>query len=134
MTYVTLSPIGTRDLYEGSENVLDRISLHGFPSVDLYEDNANLYADVELPGYTKDQIKITVHEDVLTIEGERKANRANGHRTLYSERTYGPFSRSFTLPVEVDTTKVEAKYTNGILQVTMPKSNPRNIEKTIEIK
>lgn len=142
MTYVRVSPTTGRSLFEDSfDSIVYRIAndvrnttFSDFPRVDVYEDDTHLYADVELPGYTKDEVKITIHNDVLTIKGERKGKRDNGYRYVHTERVYGSFSRSFALPVEVESARVQAEYTNGVLRIVMPKSKPRDIERTIEIK
>lgn len=141
MTYLTYSPIDEIERLEhGLRNVLDHFPAtwewknNAVPAIDVYEDSTNLYTDMELPGLSKDDVKITIHNGVLTIKGERRDARENNRRYLHTERTNGTFSRSFTLPVEVDVNKVDANFTNGILHITMPKSNPRDIERTIEIR
>jgi len=131
-----------RSLFEdGFDSIVDRIAndvrsttFSDLPRVDVYEDNTHLYADVELPGYSKDDVRITIHNNVLTIKGDRKGNRGNGYRYVHTERVRGSFSRSLALPVEVDAAKVEAEYANGVLHIVMPKSNVRDVERTIEIK
>jgi HSP20 family protein len=87
---------------------------------------------VEVPGVTKDDVKITVQNDVLTIKGEKKDEKeskgANYHRV---ERSFGSFQRSFVLPATVQSAKVDAKYNNGILVITLPKAEeakPKEIE------
>ena len=101
------------------------------PPVDVQETADAYLFHAELPGLTKDDINITLENNVLRLSGERKlekdANKENYHRV---ERTYGTFTRSFTLPTQVDADKVQAAFENGILTVTVPKAEqakPRKI-------
>ena len=94
-----------------------------WPPVDIYEnDRHELVIKAELPDMKRDDIKLVVDNNVLTISGEKTSDSEmkdeNCHRV---ERTYGQFSRSFSLPNTVDTTKVNAEYKNGVLTVTLPK-------------
>jgi HSP20 family protein len=101
------------------------------PPVDVQE-NADAYLFyAELPGMTKDDINITLENNVLRLSGERKlekdATKENYHRV---ERTYGTFTRTFSLPTQVDAENVQAAFENGILTVTVPKAEqakPRKI-------
>jgi HSP20 family protein len=102
------------------------------PAVDIREDKDAYLVEVELPGLTKDDVKITMENNILTIQGEKEnekeEKRGDYHR---SERVYGSFQRSFTLPSSVKNDKIEAQYTNGILTVTLPKveeAKPKAIE------
>ncbi len=102
------------------------------PPVEIREREDAYTVEVELPGLTKDDVKITMENDILTIRGEKnqesEEKRGNYPR---SERVYGSFLRSFTLPSSVKNDKIEAQYKNGILTVTLPKveeSKPRTIE------
>ncbi len=106
------------------------------PRVDVTEDNGNLYVIAEVPGVDKNDIKINLVGDVLTISGEKKSEvideKKNYHRT---ERRYGSFTRSFTLPSEVVIDKISAEYKEGVLNITLPKTEEAKIvEKQIEIK
>ncbi len=101
------------------------------PAVDIEEtgDSLNLY--VEIPGLTKDDVQLTLENNVLTISGERTFDQerkgSNYHRV---ERAYGKFSRAFSLPTNVDAEKVKASFEHGILAVTLPKTDaakPRRI-------
>ncbi len=88
----------------------------------------------EFPGMRAEDINVTVENNVLTVAGERKYEREEGGEqgeVHLFERRYGRFERSFTLPRRVDTGKVDASYDNGVLTVTLPKSEaakPRRIE------
>jgi HSP20 family protein len=95
------------------------------PPVDIIEDKNGIVVKAEAPGLEKDNFKIAVEDNVLTISGEKKVEFEEGdkeHSLHRTERVYGQFSRSFTLPRGVDTSKVKAKYRNGVLEVTLPKS------------
>jgi len=93
------------------------------PALDLREDKDNLVAVLEVPGMKKEDIEVSVHEGVLSISGERKreveTEEAGVHR---SERTYGRFQRTLTLPKPIKVTDIKAGYKDGILTVTMPKT------------
>ena len=98
------------------------------PALDLYQNNDNVVAQVELPGMRKEEIEISLHDGTLTISGERKLEAPG--KAERSERFVGKFRRSVTLPVRVDAGKVSASYRDGILTVTLPKAEeakPRQI-------
>jgi HSP20 family protein len=102
------------------------------PAVDIAEHENDYVVKVELPGVSKDDVKITMQENILTIHGEKRQEKetkdSNFHRV---ERSYGSFQRSFTLPTTVKSEKIEASYNDGILAVTLPKaeeSKPKQIE------
>ncbi|MFQ5526208.1 MAG: Hsp20/alpha crystallin family protein [Thermoanaerobaculia bacterium] len=102
------------------------------PAVDVRESDDAFVFTAELPGLAKEDVAITLEENVLTLTGERKfENEETKNEFRRIERSYGRFTRSFTLPHEVDSEKVEAKYGEGILTVTIPKAEktkPRKIE------
>jgi HSP20 family protein len=105
------------------------------PALDLYQNNDNVVAVVELPGMRKEDIEISLHEGMLTISGERKTESMNGEKAERSERYVGKFRRSITLPARVDTNKVSATYRDGILTVTLPKAEeakPKQIQVSAE--
>ena len=93
------------------------------PQLDLSETEKSVEVIVELPGVEEDAIDVTVTDDVLSIRGEKKAEKETEEKDYHMiERSYGAFHRSLTLPCEVEADKVEASFNNGILQITMPKS------------
>jgi HSP20 family protein len=102
------------------------------PALDLYEDNDNLVVQAELPGMKKEDIELSLHDNAITVSGERKNEKKyEGGRTSREERFFGRFTRSITLPKQVDSGKVKASYKDGILTVTLPKAEeakPRQIE------
>lgn len=103
------------------------------PAVDIYETEAkDLVVKAELPDMKRENIKVTVENDVLTIEGERMINRDQARDQYHRvERSHGAFRRSFSLPVSVDAGRVSAAYQDGVLTVTLPRreeAKPRQIQ------
>jgi HSP20 family protein len=99
-------------------------------AVDVYQDKDQFTVVVELPGLKKEEIEISLHDDTLTISGERKREESSEQEFL-TERSYGKFQRSLTLPSAVDAEAVKANYKNGLLQVVLPKAEqtkPKQIE------
>lgn len=93
------------------------------PSCELTEDKDSYTAKFEIPGVSKDQIKVELHDNQLTVRAERKSEKKD-EKKHYSEFSYGSFLRSFSLPTPVSDEKVNAAYENGILTVTVAKSAP----------
>lgn len=101
------------------------------PALDLYHNNDNVVALVELPGMRKEDIEISLHDGTLTIGGERKEEPNQEEGALRTERFTGKFRRSVTLPARVDANKVSATYKDGILTVSLPKAEeakPKQIQ------
>jgi HSP20 family protein len=102
------------------------------PALDLTEDKENVYVRLELPGFQRSDLDISLHEGVLNVSGERKAEpREDTVETYRAERFFGRFHRSVSLPKPVKTDKVKAQYRDGILTVTLPKTEevrPKQIE------
>jgi HSP20 family protein len=102
----------------------------GLP-LNVWADDHNLYAEVDLPDADPGKLDVTVTEgNQLTIAGERAAPDVKGAVWVRQERPFGRFTRAVTLPVLVDADKVEARYENGVLKLTLPKSEaakPRKI-------
>ena len=92
------------------------------PSVDIYENKDHIVLEAELPGMNRDDFELSVENNVITLRGERqfekKDDTDNYHRV---ERSYGSFTRSFTLPQTVSADGATAEYRNGVLRVTLPK-------------
>lgn len=103
------------------------------PSVDVLEDKNNVIVRAEVPGMHKEDIEISLHEGVLSLTGERKAENGNTEngQVYRTERFYGRFHRTITLPKPVANDKVKAQYKEGLLTITLPKTEeakPRQIE------
>ncbi|SKA12379.1 HSP20 family protein [Enhydrobacter aerosaccus] len=104
------------------------------PQVEVKENDKHYTVMVELPGLDEKDVKATVEGDVLTISGEKKVERTD-EKTHYSERSYGSFTRSFTLPNDADRNNVAAHFVKGVLTVEIPKTaNAPQQGKQIEIK
>jgi HSP20 family protein len=102
--------------------------------VDIYETDKSIVLKVELPGLSKEDINKEIKDDNLILRGERKFEKdireENYHRI---ERSYGKFSRSFSLPSTIDRNKVDATFKDGVLEITIPKAEETK-PKQIEIK
>lgn len=93
------------------------------PLVDIAEDEKEYVIKAEVPEMKKEDIKISVQDDVLSISGERKYEKEEkGKKYHRVERAYGSFMRSFTLPEDADGSKVNAEYRDGVLKINLPKS------------
>jgi len=117
------------------------------PSVDIFESKDHIVLEAELPGISPDDVNISIENNVLTIHGERRFEKQDDSENFHRmERSYGSFTRSFTLPPTVSSEDVSANFDNGILRVELAKreeAKPRRIEikagsgsqpKTIEAK
>lgn len=106
-----------------------------YPAIDILETEKEYEVQAELPGVEKGDIDIQINNRVLTIKGEKKCEKRSEEkgRRLF-ERTYGSFERSFSLPENADESQIGAKYENGILRLTIPKSPEIESKKKIEIK
>lgn len=106
------------------------------PAVDVAELENEYIVNVELPGVSKEDVKITLESNILTIRGEKKEEKetkGNNYRRL--ERSYGSFQRSFKLPTTVKSDKIDAVYKDGLLTITLPKeeeAKPRQIEVKVQ--
>ena len=105
------------------------------PSVDVSETEGEYQIKAEIPDVKKEDVKVTLEDGVLTIQGERKQEKeVKGKRYHRVERSYGRFARSFTLPDVIDEEKVKAEFKDGILNLALPKSEkakPKAIEVTV---
>lgn len=91
------------------------------PNVEVSENDKLYSVAVELPGIDEKDTKVTVEDNVLTISGEKKVERTDD-KTHYSERSYGSFMRSFTLPADADEKAVTARFAKGVLSIEIPKT------------
>ncbi len=101
--------------------------MEGEPQVrlDLSEDDKNFFVKAEIPGVNKDDIKVSVDGNQVSVSAEvrKEKEEKQGARLIRSERYYGSVSRSFTLDENVDQSAAQAKYENGVLQLTLPKKH-----------
>ncbi len=105
------------------------------PRIDISEDEKSILIDAEVPGVPKENLKITLQDNILTIEGEKKKSNVEKEKNFYrEERSFGKFKRSFTLPIEVDSENVDAKFSDGNLEIKLNKLAPKvEKEKVIEL-
>jgi HSP20 family protein len=109
---------------------------HWMPPVDVIEERDTIRLVAELPGVKPEDVKISLENNVLTLQGEkRKEEEREDDKGYRFERTYGMFERSFTLPATIDGNKIVAKFESGLLTVLLPKveaAKPRQITVKIE--
>jgi len=102
------------------------------PRVNIEESEDSFEITADLPGMNKDDIKVEVRDHTLTIRGERKLEEEKKNKNFHLfERCYGEFSRTFTLPENADTDKIEAEFENGVLRLNIPKveeAKPKEIK------
>jgi len=102
------------------------------PPVDVYEDEHSLILKLEVPGVNEEDLNVSVENDILTVQGERKFEKEEKEENFHRiERRYGSFTRTFKLPNTVDAEKVDASYEKGILKITLAKraeAKPRQIK------
>lgn len=130
-----LSTIFGRPLTSSNSESKEAISVTQWsPLVDITEDDKEYLVKAEIPEMKKEDIKINVHDDVLTLSGERKYEKEEkGKKYHRVERAYGSFLRSFTLPEDADGSKISAEYKDGMLKLHLPKSEQAK-KKAIEVK
>jgi len=135
MTLVRWDPFRElKDMSERLNRVFSRPSLRNsgkenltvadwMPTVDISETEGEYLIKAELPEVRKEDVKVTVENGVLTLQGERRQEKEEkGKRFHRVERSYGSFVRSFTLPESVDESSVKAEYKDGVLNLHLPKS------------
>ena len=104
------------------------------PTADVLETKDDIQVTLEMPGLRPDEVEVSLEDNVLTVSGEKKEERSRENqeqRWHLTERRYGRFSRSFVLPKEVEQDRIQAIFENGVLNVTIPKSEkvkPRRID------
>jgi HSP20 family protein len=100
------------------------------PKVDFFEKDGNYHLTAEVPGMSKDDISVSIHEGLVTVSGKKESSKEEKENNYYMKETqYGSFSRSFRLPGEVDEEKVDATYKDGVLTVAMPKKEDSKSKK-----
>lgn len=104
------------------------------PSVDISESTEEYVIKAELPGVNKEDVKVAIEDGVVRIQGERKQEKEEKDKKFHRvERSYGSFMRTFALPVNIDETKVQAQFKDGVLAVRLPKS-PIARPKALDVK
>ena len=105
------------------------------PQVEVLQNNGQFIVRADLPGLTKDDIKVELTENMLTISGERKEEKEEKREGFYrSERSYGNFYRQLPLPEGAMTEKAEATFTNGVLEVSIPAPKAEPTTRKLEVK
>ena len=131
-TFLDDLPERMRQMFEGTlafEPLTEPIGW--FPAMEIVEKDDALLVTAELPGVKKDDVDITLEEGILTIRGEKKeeiTKDEKDNKFHMWERKYGSFQRSFTLPNEVEAEKIAAKFDNGILTLTLPKTEKAKVQ------
>ncbi|MEZ0361923.1 MAG: Hsp20/alpha crystallin family protein [Hydrogenobacter sp.] len=104
------------------------------PAVEMYETDNEIVVKAELPGVKKENIEVSIKDNVLQIKGEKKEEREEKTEALHRvERVYGKFERVLTLPAEVKAEQVKAEFKDGVLEIRLPKAEVSK-ERKIEIK
>ncbi len=105
------------------------------PVVDIYEEGDDVVVKAEMPGIKKEDVEVSLTDDTITISGEKKKEEEVERKNYYRlERSYGSFTRSFRLPVEVQSDKAKAKFKNGVLEIRIPKTEEaRKREKKVKV-
>lgn len=104
------------------------------PKVDIIENENSYELQLAVPGLNKEDFNIEVKDNFPTVSGERKFSEEKKDRNYHSiETQFGAFSRSFSLPENVNTSKINAKYNNGILELVIPKDEKKELKTTIKV-
>jgi len=122
--------LSLRDLFDTAFPANGFAAASRFPALDIHESGENITVSLEVPGLKKEDFEISLDDGQLTVSGERKVEVREGETTLRSERAQGRFSRTVRLNTPVKADAVSATYTDGVLVVTLPKSEeakPRKI-------
>ena len=110
----------------------------GAPAIDFTEDESAYHLTAELPGLSEKDINLSLSDDMLTISGEKREEKQEAEKEKnyhYTERRFGSFRRVIQLPTHIDRDKIEANFRNGVLNVTLPKSqDAKQRQRKIEIK
>lgn len=105
------------------------------PRVDVTETDRKIKVTAELPGLSMEDVDVSLERNMLTIRGEKKQEREQrAHNYLRSERSYGSFTRSIPLPAQVSPDEIDAVFRNGVLTVTLPKTEKPEPRKRITVR
>jgi HSP20 family protein len=105
----------------------------GYPSVDIFEDKNKVVVKAEIPGVDKEDLDVNVTEDAIVISGEKKKEEKVEEKDYYRyERSYGSFHRSLPLPAGVQSDKAKARFKDGVLEITVPKT-PEAKKKEVKV-
>lgn len=126
-----LDTIWSGGFTQTGRELMDRM----YPNVDIVETETGYVITADLPGLSKEDVKVHVENGVLTISGEKKTEveKRDKNRYYHFERSYGKFSRAFSLPDHVDSVNIDARFNNGVLEVSLKKTEEAK-PKAIEVK
>ena len=124
--------------YHFNSNINESVTRSGgrtfVPKMDVIENETSYEIHFAVPGLNKEEFNIELKDNHLTVSGERKFTNEKKDKNYHAiETNYGSFSRSFSLPENVDTSKINAKYDKGILELTVPKDEKKALKKTIKV-
>ena len=135
MRFLTCRPQSSDVLYRFfDDDILSQLSgSQSYPvAIDVVEEKEQYVLKADLPGINKEDIKVSVENGLLTIEGERKSETEQKDKQVHRvERSYGHFVRTLNVGTSVDTSKIQASYKDGVLQLTIPKveaAKPRSVD------
>ena len=118
-------------LYEPFRNLGGRIADFFAPASEAGSDDEGYQIDLELPGVKKEDIDVSVHEQVLTVKGEKRSHRDEKKGAVYfCERQYGAFQRTFRLPADAESDRISASFTDGLLSLRIPRRQPEKPKAT----
>jgi len=112
------------DLFDRDQGTRSGQALLTAPALEVHQTDEKIEITAELPGVRQEDIELTVEDGVLTLRGEKRSTRTDEERG-YSERSYGQFERSITLPSNVDEENCSADFKDGVLTITLPKTAER---------
>ena len=131
MSLVEWNPL--REMEREMTNFFDRSPFSFFgmgthPRVDVYQTDNDIIVKAEMPGVSKEVLNVYVEDNLLRLSGRTKRHEEFKDENVYrTERRYGSFSRTISLPAEVKSEQVKASYNDGILSITLPKAEPSKI-------
>jgi HSP20 family protein len=139
MRFVTCRPQSSETLYRFfDDDILSQLSGNqAYPvAIDVVEERDQYILKADLPGINKEDIKVSLENGILTIEGERKSEAESKDKQVHRvERSYGRFVRSLDVGTSVDSSKIQASYKDGVLQLNVPKAEevkPKSVDIKIE--
>jgi HSP20 family protein len=137
MRFSPYSPLSDlfQDLFgDSSKEKMEYKNYECAPSANILENNQGFELQLAIPGIQKEDVKISLEKNILNVSSEKEAAKLDEHtRLTRREFVFGTFSRSFTLPDTIDTDKIGADFTDGILKITLPKRAETKISKEIKI-
>jgi HSP20 family protein len=119
-----------KDLVSFEEEMKNFFDMSWKPTVDVFEDENKITIEAEIPGMSQEDVEITIDSGILTLKGNKTINKEKKY--LRTERYYGSFVRTFSLPKDISSENISASYDKGVLSISIPKV-PKNAPKQIKI-